>query len=139
MIRALVFTSLLAVPALAQAPVVVPVQADVVLGTEPVAKELSPQLKAMQTALAKKKRYGTLQLMSTQVLKLDKNAVTLLLPNKKSAELSLESLDAGVATVRVKIPPADTSSKLGREGSLYLHAGKHDAGDLWLVLSHPSP
>lgn len=115
----------------------VPVQAEVVLGTDPVAKSLSEPLKVMQAALAKKKRYGTLQVLVTKQLTLEKKPTQLGLPNEKTAELSLESLKDGVATVRVKVPPADTTSTLGREGSLYLHAGKHQAGDLWLVLSHP--
>ncbi|MBX7102223.1 MAG: hypothetical protein K1X89_31190 [Myxococcaceae bacterium] len=138
MTRALALSAALLVPlaALAQ-EAVVPVQADVVLGTDKVAKDLTPPMKAMQAALAKKKRYGTLQLLSSQVLKVSKKSLALALPNQKSAELSLESLEAGVATVRVKVPPADTTSKLGAEGSLYVHAGKHETGDLWLVLSRP--
>jgi hypothetical protein len=121
--------------ALADEPKVA-VQADVVFAsTKP--GDVEPSLKHMQDTLAAKVRYLTLKRLSTQRLELQNKPTALTLPNQKVAELKLEALKAGVATVHVKIPPSDSSSNLGREKSLYLQAGPHDGGDLWLVLSQP--
>ena len=57
------------------------------------------------------------------------------LPNGVEATLAVEGLKDDVATLRVKVPPADATYKLGKKGSLYVQAGAHDGGDLWLVLS----
>ena len=52
------------------------------------------------------------------------------------AQLSVDGVSKDdVATLRVKVPPADATYKLGKKGSLYVQAGVHDKGDLWLVLS----
>ncbi len=97
-------------------------------------------LTEMQTALAQGKqgkRYGALKRLSTQKLTLQLKALTLPLPNGKSADLSLLSLEQDVSTVKVKLAPGESTLKLGREGSLYQHAGEWQGGDLWLVLSQP--
>ncbi len=116
----------------------VPVQADVVFAS--TAKgEVDPSLVKMQETLGAKVKYLTLKKLSSKTLTLEAKAKpqALALPNKKSAELSVESLTADVATVRVKLPPTEATYTLGREKSLYLQAGAHDGGDLWLVLSQP--
>lgn len=113
----------------------VDVQAQVVHALEG-GNQLDPaSLKAMQSALASKKKYGSLKQLSVTRLQLSKAPVVVSLPNQKSATLSLESLKDDVATVRVKLPPVDATYKLGRERNLYLQAGVHLGGDLWLVLA----
>lgn len=114
----------------------VPVQAEVVFASTK-AGEVEAPLKHMQDTLAAKVKYLTLKRLSTQRLELDAKPKLLPLPNTRTAELKLEALKEGVATVRVKIPPSDMTSTLGREKSLFLQAGPHDGGELWLVLSQP--
>lgn len=114
----------------------VPVQAEVVFAsTRP--GEVEAPLKKMQDTLAAKTRYLTLRRLSTQKLELEAKDQSLKLPNEQVVTLRLEALKKGIATIRVKIPPSDTTANLGREKSLYLQAGAHEGGDLWLVLSQP--
>ncbi len=98
---------------------------------------VDPGLEPMQTALASGKKYGMLKRISTQKITLDKKPVSVALPNGKSAEMSLVTLEQGVATIKLKVPQGETISKLGRDGSLYQQAGDWQGGDLWLVLSQP--
>lgn len=114
----------------------VTVQADIVQAQEK-AGTVDPGLQDMQAAMAQKAKYGTLKRLSTQKLELLAKPKPLALPNAKTAELSLVSLEKGVATVKVKLAPSESTLTLGREGSLYQHAGKWQGGDLWLVLSQP--
>ena len=114
----------------------VTVQAEVVYAQEN-AGAVDPGLQPMQTALAQKTKYGSLKRLSVQKLELLAKPSPLALPNGKTAEVSLVTLEKGVATVKVKLPPSESTLKLGREGSLYQHAGKYQGGDLWLVLSQP--
>ncbi len=113
----------------------VDVQAQVVHALESGNQVEPASLKAMQTALGAKKKYGTLKQLSVSKLQLSKASVTVSLPNQKQATLTLESLKDDVATVRVKLPPVDATYTLGRERNVYLQAGAHAGGDLWLVLS----
>jgi hypothetical protein len=114
----------------------IPVQVDVVYASTK-AGAVDESLKKMQSTLAAKTRYLTLTLLSTQRVELEAREHSLTLPNRSSATLKLEALKKGMATVRVKVASADSTSTLGRERSLYVHAGSHDGGDLWLVLSQP--
>ena len=114
----------------------VKVQAEVVHAQEK-AGTVDPGLQPMQAALEQKTKYGTLKRLSVQKVELTRKPLPLALPNGKTAELSLVSLEQGVATVKVKLPPSESTLKLGREGSLYQHAGKWQSGDVWLVLSQP--
>ncbi len=114
----------------------VTVQAEVVQATEK-AGAVDPGLQSMQTALSQKTKYGSLKRLSQQKLELVAKPYALPLPNSKTAELSLVTLEKGVATVKVRLAPSESTLKLGREGSLYQHAGKWQGGDLWLVLSQP--
>jgi hypothetical protein len=57
------------------------------------------------------------------------------LPNGKTASLTLLEVKAGAAQVSVSVPPVQTVTTLGREGSVYLQAGPHAGGVLILVLS----
>lgn len=123
-------------PALALAQDTVKVKADVVLAKlEPGSFE-PESLRAMQKAFEKKVTYGSLKQLSTQTVSLvAARPVVLPLTAGKKAELSLEALKADVAQLRVKVPPTDTVYTLGKQGSLYVQAGTHEGGDLWLVLS----
>ncbi len=112
------------------------VQAEVVHALQ-AGKDVDASLVPMQAKLAPKVKYGTLKRLSNTRLSLASKPTLLPLPNSKTAELSVESFKDGVATVRVKLPPADTTYKLGKEGSLYLQGGAFSGGDLWLVVSRP--
>ena len=63
------------------------------------------------------------------------------LPNGRKVQLVLQGLTDGVASVQVEIgdakSPLKTVIRLGREGKVYQHAGRHDGGKLILVLSSP--
>lgn len=137
------FAALAAVTCLSAAPAraddasaKVPVQADVVFAST-APGQVEPALKPMQAKLAERVKYATLKTLSGKRLELSKAPTALELPNKKTAELVLEALKSDVATVRVKLPPAETTYTLGRGKSLYLQGGAHDGGELWLVLSMP--
>lgn len=114
----------------------VPVQAEVVLAST-AAGGVEAGLEGMQATLGKKVKYGTLKRLSTQRLTVEAKSQVLALPNGKSAELSLDSLKDGVATLRVKLAPTESTYSLARDKAFYLQAGAHEGGDLWLVLSQP--
>ena len=126
--------ALLAVPALADEQKV-SVQVEVVVASLSGNTIDPPALKAMQDAMAKKVKYGSLKRVSNEKLELVVKPHPMKLPNSVEAALSLEELKNYVATVRVRVPPADTTYKLGKKGSLYVQAGKQGDDDLWLVLS----
>ena len=114
----------------------VSVQADVVFASQ-AKGEVDPALVEMQKTLAAKVNYQTLKKLSTKTLVLSAKPTALELPNKKTAEVSLESLKKDVATVHLKLHPTEATYTLARDKSLYLQAGDHEAGQLWLVLSQP--
>jgi hypothetical protein len=77
--------------------------------------------------------------LSTEKLTLRRKPVELKLPNQRMATLCLEDMKDGTATVKVEISGlSSTTLTMGREGSLFQHAGDHDGGQLILVLS-PNP
>jgi hypothetical protein len=134
--RRLALLVLVLAPALALAQDTVKVRADVVLAKLEAGSFEPDSLRAMQKAFEKKVKYGSLKQLSTQTVSLAAaRPVVVPLPNAKKAELSLEALTADVAQLRVKVPPTDTVYTLGKQGSLYVQAGTHEGGDLWLVLS----
>jgi hypothetical protein len=124
---------LVAAPAFAQ-DAKVHVEAQVVL-TQVAGNSVDPQLKGMQEALGKKVHYGTLKKLSSERIELSSKPHTLKLPNGKDVALSVEHIKDDVATLRVRVPPSDTTYKLGHSASLYVQAGPHEGGDLWLVLA----
>ena len=125
---------LTALPALAAEPKVV-VQVEVVHALLTGNTIDPPTLKAMQDALGKKVKYGSLKRLSLEKLNLESKPSPLKLPNGVEASLAVEGIKDDVATLRVKVPPADATYSLGKKGSLYVQAGAHAGGDLWLVLS----
>ncbi|MDP3503277.1 MAG: hypothetical protein Q8S33_23285 [Myxococcales bacterium] len=133
--RSLLFAVLALAPvALADGPVAV--QADVVFASKTAGK-VDPSLVKMQETLGAKVKYLTLEKRSSQKLNVDAKGVTVALPNGTSASLTLEGLKAGVATLRVKLPPTDATYSLAKDKAFYLQGGSHESGDLWLVLSQP--
>jgi hypothetical protein len=129
-------TLLISTVALADEPKVA-VQTEIVHAQEK-AGTIDPGLQEMQAKLAEGKKYGTLKRLSTQKLTLQTLPATVPLPNGKQAELSVVTLVEGVATIKIKVPGlGESTSKLGRDRSLYQGAGKLEGGDLWLVLSQP--
>ncbi len=115
----------------------VPVQADVVFAsTAPGTVE--PSLVKMRDAMASKVTYLTLRKLESRTLSLAKDkAQSLQLPNKKTAELLLTTVQNNVATVKVKVPPTEAVYQLAREKVLYVQGGEHDGGQVWLLLSQP--
>ena len=128
--------AVLALASMAFADGPVAVQADVVFASTTAGK-VDPTLQKMQETLGAKVKYLTLEKRSSQKLDVDAKGVTVALPNGKSASLTLEGLKAGVATLRVKLPPTDATYSLAKDKAFYLQGGSHEAGDLWLVLSQP--
>jgi hypothetical protein len=82
-------------------------------------------------------KYLTLKSLSSRRLELGAASSRVELPNHKVAELRLVALKQNVAQVKVTLPPMDTTYSLGKEKSLYIQAGPHQTGELWLVLSQP--
>ena len=114
----------------------VSVQADVVFASQ-AKGTVDPSLAEMQKTLATKVNYQTLKKLSTRTLVLTAKAQPLELPNKKTAVLSLESLKKDEATEHLELPPTRATYTLARDKSLYVQAGDHESGQLWLVLSQP--
>jgi len=114
----------------------VSVQADVVFASEKPGT-VPDDLKDMQKELAKRVKYLTLKRLDSKKLTLTPTPTSFVLPNKKVAELSVLSLENDVATLQVRVKPADVTYKLGKGKAMRVQAGKHDGGDLWLVLTQP--
>lgn len=114
----------------------VAVQAEVVLASKE-AGQVDTALVPMQTALASRVKYLSLKSLRTVRLELTSAPTPLALANQKTAELSVVAIKDNVAQVKVKVPPVDATYSLGRDKSLYVQAGAHAGGDLWLVLSQP--
>lgn len=114
----------------------VDIRAEVVLAAKDGNEIDPPALKAMQQAFAEQKvSYGYLKRVLERPISVQQKPVTLKLPNNKEATLMLEKLKGDVATIRVKVPPADAVYNLGKKGNLYVQGGKHEGKDVWLVLS----
>lgn len=136
LLRRSVLFAVLAIASLAFADGPVAVQADVVFASTTAGK-VDPSLLKMQETLGAKVKYLTLEKRSSQKLTVDAKGVAVALPNGTSASLTLEGLKAGVATLRVKLPPTDATYSLAKDKAFYLQGGSHEGGDLWLVLSQP--
>jgi hypothetical protein len=128
--------ALLSLTTLAAEPSV-PVQAEVVFAST-AAGTVEPSLAKMRDAMAPKVKYLTMKKLETKKLELVQSKPQMLaLPNQKQAELTLQGVKENVATVKVKTPSVETVYSLAREKSLYVPAGAHEGGDLWLVVSEP--
>ena len=128
--------ALLSLTTLAAEPSV-PVQAEVVFAST-TAGTVDPSLAKMRDAMAPKVKYLTMKKLETKKLELQQNKPqALALANQKQAELTLQGVKENVATVKVKTPSVETVYSLARDKSLYVPAGAHEGGDLWLVVSQP--
>ena len=128
--------ALLSLTTLAAEPSV-PVQAEVVFAST-AAGTVDPSLAKMRDAMAPKVKYLTMKKLETKKLELQQNKPQMVaLPNQKQAELTLQGVKENVATVKVKTPSVETVYSLARDKSLYVPAGAHEGGDLWLVVSQP--
>ncbi len=114
----------------------VAVQADVVFASTAPGK-VDPSLTKMQETLGQKVKYLTLEKRKSEKLMVTNRGVTVGLPNGKVADISLELMKDGVATLRVKLAPTDATYSLAKDKSFYLQGGAHEGGDVWLVLSQP--
>lgn len=115
---------------------VVRVQAVVVYASGEEGK-IDGSLTAMHSALSTKAKYLTLRKLSAQRLDLSRKPSKIKLAHDITAEISLVSMRDNVAQVLAKVPPLEAIYQLAKGKSLYIQAGKMDAGDLWLVLSDP--
>jgi len=135
-------TGVLAVVAFMVAPVLaaeptVPVQAEVVFAST-AAGQVEPALTKMRDAMASKVKYQTMKRLDGKKLELVKDKPqTITLPNKKSAELTLQGVTENVATLKVKLAPTEATYTLAKDKSLFVQGGTHEGGDVWLVLSQP--
>jgi hypothetical protein len=131
---------LVATPAAwAQAPKV-EVMADVVLASNKDATIDPPALAKMKDKFAAAGfSFTSYRRLSSQKLAVLKEPPAQLdLPNQRKVELRLQELKDGTATVKLEIPKLiQTTVSLGKEGSVFQHAGPHDGGQLFLVLSPP--
>ena len=128
--------ALLSLTTLAAEPSV-PVQAEVVFAST-TAGTVDPSLAKMRDAMAPKVKYLSMKKLETKKLELSQNKPqALALANQKQAELTLQGVKENVATVKVKTPSVETVYSLARDKSLYVPAGAHEGGDLWLVVSQP--
>jgi 4-diphosphocytidyl-2C-methyl-D-erythritol kinase len=124
------FTALAAEPS-------VTVQADVVFAST-APGTVDPSLTKMRDQMAPKVKYLTMKKLETKTLELVQNKMqTVVLPNQKQAELTLQQLKENVATVKVKTPSVETVYTLAKNKTLSAPAGSSDGGDVWLVVSQP--
>ncbi|MCL2013037.1 MAG: hypothetical protein FWG75_09660 [Cystobacterineae bacterium] len=107
-------------------------------GTQLEAEDLHP----MQKALAPRRHYEWFKRFSKKRAAIDTKGETIELPGGNKASVRLKTLKDDVATLVVSLPKTETIYQLGRTGSLYLQAGKHEGNEVWVVISpakRPSP
>jgi hypothetical protein len=134
-----VLLAFLAIPALADPPKV-EVMAEVVLASNKDNTIEPPELAKMKDKFGSAGfSFTSYRRLSVQKVALVKVPPTVLdLPNQKKVQLKLEDLKDGTATVRLEIAKLiNTTVSLGKEGSVFQHAGPHDGGQLFLVLTSP--
>jgi hypothetical protein len=95
----------------------------------------SEDLCPMQKALGLRRHYGWLKRFSRQRVTVDSKGETIDLPGGAKAKVRLQELKNDVATLVVTLPNTETVYQLGRTGSLYLQAGKHEDKEIWVVIS----
>ena len=133
---------LLSPPAHAQAPAAqkLRVEVEVVLVSRGAAELSPPSLQKMKETFEKQGfNFTSFKRLSQQRLEVSTQAATeVKLPNGVNASLRLSKLEGDTATLRVDVPQLSAVDVvLGREGSVYQRAGKHEGGELILVLSSP--
>lgn len=130
------FIALLSMSALAAEPKV-RVTAEVILASNKGNAIDPPTLARMKDQFSEKGfAFTSFRRLSSEKLSLRRKPVEVKLPNRRTATLRLDDIKAGTATVQVDISHlASTTLTLGREGSLFQHAGEFEGGQLILVLS----
>jgi len=131
-----VSVAMLSATALASEPKV-RVTAEVVLASNQGNAIDPPALAKMKDQFTEKGfAFTSYRRLSSEKLSLRRKPVELKLPNRRTATLRLDDMKAGTAMVHVDISElASTTLTMGREGSLFLHAGDHEGGQLILALS----
>ncbi len=132
--------ALLASTAASAAEPKVRVTAEVILASNKGNTIDPPTLSKMKAQFSQKGfAFTSYRRLSTEKLTLRHKPVELKLPNQRTATLRLDEMKGGTAAVKVEISElSSTTLTMGREGSLFQHAGEHDGGQLILVLS-PDP
>jgi hypothetical protein len=127
---------LLSAPALAAEPKV-RVTAEVILASNKGNAIDPPALMKIKDQFTEKGfAFTSYRRISLEKLSLRRKPVELKLPNRRTATLRLDEMKEGIATVRVDISQlTSTILTMGREGSLFQHAGEHEGGQLILRLS----
>lgn len=113
------------------------IQAEVILASNNGTAIDPPALGRMKDQFSQKGfAFTSYRRLSSEKLSLSRQPVEVKLPNQRTATLRVDAMKGGVATVRVDISElSSTTMTLGREGSLFQHAGDHDGGQLILVVS----
>ncbi|HME90344.1 MAG TPA: hypothetical protein VKE49_02900 [Myxococcaceae bacterium] len=135
-IAALAFVAFLSASARAAEPKV-RLTAEVILASNKGNTIDPPALAKMKEEFtAKGFSFTSYRRLSSEKVSLHRKPVEVKLPNRRTATLRLDEIKSGTATVRVDISHlASTTLSLGREGSLFQHAGEFEDGQLILVLS----
>lgn len=133
-----------AIPAMASAEEQVQVQAGVVLASNRGSTMDPPSLEQMKQQFTQKGfAFTSFRRLSEEKLTLKKKKpVEIKLPNQRTATVRLDGINQGIASVEIIISQdpsnvviASTILTLGREGSVFQHAGDYDGGQLILALS----
>jgi|GEM_PF-1331369 len=94
----------------------------------------SEDLVPMHRALKLRRHYAWLQRFSKKHASIDAKGEVVELPGGGKARIRLAELKNDVATLEVSLPNTETVYQLGRRGTLYLQAGKHEDKEVWLVI-----
>lgn len=99
-----------------------------------------PSLAKMKDEFAKKNlKFTSFRLLQTKTVTVTQaTPAELPLPNTSTARLRLVELKDGKATIAVELRQIESKIQLGREGSVFVHAGKHENGELILAFESGS-
>lgn len=95
-----------------------------------------PSLAKMRAEFAKKGlKFTSYRLLSTRTVKVTRTGVAELpLPNTSVAKLRLLDLKQDKATISIELNKIESKIQLGKEGSVFVHGGKHENGELIVAL-----
>jgi hypothetical protein len=130
-------------PALADDPVV-QVRTEVVLASNQGSTVDPPELEKMKKQFSQKGfAFTSYHRLSSERIAIHKSKpAEITLPNQRAAKIRLDNIKHGTASVEVTLSQlpdnvliSSTLLTLGREGSLFQHAGDYNGGQLILVIS----
>jgi len=104
-------------------------------GVEEGDKLEAEDLQPMQKALARRRHYGWFKRFSKKRATVGAQGEAIELPGGAQATVRLKELKDDIATLVVSLPSTETTYQLGRTGTLYLQAGKHEETEVWVVIS----